>query len=72
MKSMVEKTIKDLKKLHHKNDKRVKKLEHILFKEFCPKQYLNSCEPAYCSLRITNSCKYFKVLRKILSPTDNS
>ncbi len=40
-----------------------------LFKASCLKDYLKSCEPFYCSFRITGVCKYpekFTELEKII------
>ncbi|MBL7094555.1 hypothetical protein ISS22_11355 [candidate division KSB1 bacterium] len=37
-------------------------VEKYCFKKYCMKEYLNTCEPAYCSFQITNSCDYIKVI----------
>ena len=67
-KNTLEKTIEELRKLmkeKHKNEEKIKELERVLFRELCPKHYLEDCEPAYCVFRITDSCEYLKSLRKI-------
>lgn len=36
-----------------------------IFKEACLKPHLNSCEPEFCSFRITEVCKYPEYLHKL-------
>ena len=44
------------------------KLDFQLFSDFCPKShYKSECEPAYCSLRITKTCRYIEKRSAILS-----
>jgi len=68
IKKEVEKIVNELKqamRIRNENEKVVKEIEHRLFKLLCPKHYLDECEPAYCVFRITDSCEYLKILRKI-------
>lgn len=64
IKKIVEK-IKGIIQIKNKDEKRIKQLETKFFKEFCLKQYLKECEPGYCVFRITNSCEYVKILKKV-------
>lgn len=57
--------IKGTIQIKNKDEKRIKLLEIKFFKEFCLKQYLKECEPGYCVFRITNSCEYVKLLKKV-------
>ncbi|AMM40845.1 hypothetical protein HS1_001041 [Candidatus Desulfofervidus auxilii] len=67
-KKEIEEIVNELKqalKVRNEDEKVVKGLEHRLFKLLCPKHYLDECEPAYCVFRITDSCEYIKILRKL-------
>ncbi|CAG0962273.1 MAG: hypothetical protein MPEBLZ_03994 [Candidatus Methanoperedens nitroreducens] len=64
----IKKIVEQIKRtiqIKNKDDKRIKQLEIKFFKEFCLKQYLKECEPGYCVFRITNSCEYVKILKKV-------
>lgn len=43
----------------------LKELESTLFRNYCEKGYLDTCEPEFCSFRITNECRYVKLLSYI-------
>jgi hypothetical protein len=62
----MKKLVKERKETYGK----IEKLERILFKKLCPKHYLNTCEPAYCIFRITNTCKYLATLGRIYRVKD--
>jgi|GEM_PF-2431406 hypothetical protein len=47
------------------NSKSIEELKNELYVKFCLKEYLEECDPAYCSFRITNSCEYIKILRSL-------
>ena len=35
-----------------------RKANEYVFKKFCLKSYLDSCEPEYCTYRVTDTCPY--------------
>jgi len=68
IKKEVEKLANELKQaieIRNKNEEVIKEIGHKLFKLLCPKHYLDKCEPAYCLFRLTDSCEYIKILRKL-------
>jgi len=42
--------------------KTFEELNNHLFKNYCMKGYLETCEPEYCTYRITGNCDYIKLL----------
>lgn len=73
MKEDIARTIKELEDITKKQIDKERETEEklkILFNEYCLKDYLNECEPAYCVFRITNSCEYIKILNKLYREAD--
>jgi len=60
----IRKKIISLSKQRHDINKEIEKLQNQLAKELCPKEK-KECEPAYCILRITDSCPFLRELRSI-------
>ncbi len=57
---------KEIKKLQNKIEELKKKKIKILnkaFERYCHKDYLDECEPAYCSF--SSECKYLEMLRDL-------
>lgn len=51
-----------------KNDKisrLIPDLNRYLFELYCKKDYLNECEPEYCSYRILNTCDYINSIQEM-------
>lgn len=46
-------------------EKEIEKLQNQLVQQLCPKEK-QECEPAYCILRITETCPFIKEWEKIL------
>jgi hypothetical protein len=42
--------------------KSFEEMNNYLFKNYCMKGYLKTCEPEYCTHRITGNCDYIKSL----------
>lgn len=42
--------------------KSFEELNDYLFKNYCMKNYKETCEPEYCTYRITSNCDYIKLL----------
>ena len=45
--------------------RRVERLNHEIFRELCEKSYKDECDPAYCTPRYTDTCRYLKVWREV-------
>jgi len=60
----IRKKIVFLSKQKQNIDKEIEKLQNQLVQELCPKEK-KECEPAYCVLRITNSCPFLDEWRSI-------
>ena len=60
----IEKMVKklDRNKSYSKLMKSFEELNNDLFKNYCMKGYLKTCEPEYCTYRITGNCDYIKLL----------
>ncbi|WP_010250982.1 hypothetical protein [Acetivibrio cellulolyticus] len=56
--------------LKHNNENimmKIKELNNYLFKELCLKEYLDECEPEYCSFRLSNTCPYVVIIKLMYS-----
>jgi len=45
--------------------KRLDQLNQTAFRELCEKSYKTECDPAYCTPRYTNTCRYLKLWKEI-------
>lgn len=41
------------------------RIRNALFSRYCRKQYLETCEPEYCSYRLLGTCEYIDAIRQI-------
>lgn len=48
-----------------RTESEIEKLQNQLVKQLCPKGK-RSCEPEYCALRITQTCRFLKEWHEIL------
>jgi len=63
-KEHIRKEIITLTKKKESLDREIGKLQNQLVRKLCPKKK-RECEPAYCVLRLTNSCPFLDEWRSI-------
>ena len=68
------KKVADLFQQKHNLEEEIQRLQNELVQQLCPKAK-SVCEPAYCILRLTDSCPFIKewvnILEKAGIPKDN-
>lgn len=73
-KEQITQKVASLFKQKNKLDEEIQRLQNELVQKLCPKGK-SVCEPAYCMLRLTDSCPFIgewtKILEKAGVPKDN-
>jgi len=59
--------LQELKRTGRKSafKKELNQLKKDVFRVLCEKRYKTVCDPAYCALRYTKTCRYLKVWNSI-------